>query len=81
MRRPPIQVKAEAASAEAVPPGYKRTEAGVIPEDWELPSDGASWGKLMGGSQEKLAKIFGSGRQNMFQVSQISKGYGPEFLR
>ena len=24
------------AGAEEVPPGYKRTEAGVIPEDWEL---------------------------------------------
>lgn len=29
-------VEAEIATAEDVPPGYKRTEVGVIPEDWKL---------------------------------------------
>lgn len=29
-------VEAGIASAEDVPPGYKRTEVGVIPEDWEV---------------------------------------------
>ena len=28
--------KTAADSSAAVPPGYKRTEVGVIPEDWEL---------------------------------------------
>ena len=29
-------VEAEIATSEDVPPGYKRTEVGVIPEDWDL---------------------------------------------
>ena len=29
-------VEPEIATAEDVPPGYKRTEVGVIPEDWQL---------------------------------------------
>jgi len=34
-------VEAEVASTEDVPPGYKRTEVGVIPEDWEVTTLGA----------------------------------------
>lgn len=37
---PDYSVEAGAASAEDVPPGYKRTEVGVIPKDWELSSIG-----------------------------------------
>lgn len=32
----PKPVSAHAGNAAAVPPGYKRTEVGVIPEDWEV---------------------------------------------
>lgn len=31
------RVEPEAACVDDVPPGYKRTEVGVIPEDWKLP--------------------------------------------
>lgn len=33
---PAYSVDAETASAENVPPGYKQTELGVIPEDWSV---------------------------------------------
>lgn len=33
---PAYSVKAEMASTEDMPPGYKRTNVGVIPKDWEI---------------------------------------------
>lgn len=40
VREAPTVYAPEVPKAEHVPPGYKRTEVGVIPEDWEVSSVG-----------------------------------------
>ncbi len=45
----------EASETERVPPGYKQTEVGVIPEDWEVQQLG-SLGKWKGGMTPSMSK-------------------------
>lgn len=47
-------------SAEQVMPGYKRTQVGVIPQDWEVTHLGAH-GQTYGGLTGKTKKDFGEG--------------------
>lgn len=52
---PGYSVETGAASAEVVPPGYKRTEVGVIPADWEVQRIGGMASIKRGASPRPIA--------------------------
>jgi len=54
-----------------VPPGYKRTEVGVIPEDWEVRKIGDLFEILTGKSKSKL--ISSGGRYFIVDMGAISR--------
>lgn len=52
-------------AGEAVPPGYKRTEVGVIPEDWDVSTFGEQFSISAGGDvNQKLSSLVQDGREH-----------------
>lgn len=71
---PAYTVEAGTASAEDVLPGYKRTEVGVIPEDWQIvPLE--EHGKAYGGLTGKTGEDFGVGRAKYVPFLGVMKCY------
>ena len=71
---PAYTVEAGTASAEGVLPGYKRTEVGVIPEDWQIvPLE--EHGKAYGGLTGKTGEDFGVGRAKYVPFLGVMKCY------
>ena len=76
--KPPVQT---ANDQPDVPPGYKRTEVGVIPEDWEVKAL-ASIGQLLSGAGFPVHyQGLGSGDYPFFKVSDMNTPGNELFMR
>jgi len=63
-------MKAEMATTEDVPPGYKRTDVGLIPDDWEVRRLGDHVKFLRNGTNSR-AELTGSGRVKYLHYGDI----------
>ena len=70
-------VEAEITTTEDVPPGYKRTEVGVIPEDWSVVKLGCAMANIIdfrGRTPKKLGMNWGGGDIPALSARNVKMG-------
>jgi len=70
-------VEANIAPAENVPPGYKRTEVGVVPEDWSVVKLGCAMANIIdfrGRTPKKLGMNWGGGDIPALSARNVKMG-------